>query len=240
MRKYLRYFAYFLYIGIFITAALYLCTALVKKRNLTPNQDLNLTFNLDNCSIAIIDADSSASSSVYVAYKVPSGLFTNATTTVILDDDSAPQNIQVLNGLDPRYCSVKLYVKPKTPLKSLQITCPSCNITQNTTSQLIINNALSISGQSVSANFRNVKVGSFSYEATTGYLQLNNIDSSSNNNSIKMDDQGDIIIQSTKNFQINAISDTQAFCFSAPFLNQKSSTNCIYSGQSKYFLYLIY
>ena len=215
-----------------------ICTLLVKSDKFTPTGQYNLSFNIDNCSLLITDnPDTSSKNPVYISYKAPSGLFTDATTVVNLDDPDNPQDIEVFNGLDSRYCSIQLYVAKNTQLDSLKINCPNCNLTQDTSSQLKIKNDLIITGQSVNANFRDIQVGSIQYEATTGYLQLNHIDSKSNNNTITMSDEGDIIIQSTTNFRIDATSDTQAFCFSAPFLRNINATNCLFSGQSKYFLY---
>lgn len=191
---------------------------------------------MDNCSLLITDyTDYSDSTPIYISYRAPRGLSWDYATDVTMDMTSNSGNLQILNSLDPRYCAVQLLVAPGFPLGSLQISCPTCNITQQTSAQLQVNGLLNITGQSLNANFQDLLVGSINYQAYEGYLQLNNIISASANNSITMLKEGDIIIQSTQDFQIDATSDTQAFCFSAPVLNNVSVSNCAISGQSNIF-----
>jgi hypothetical protein len=140
--------------------------------------------------------------------------------------------MEVLNGIDPRYCLIKMFVQPGTPLGSMTINCPRCNITQDTSTQLQVQD-LAISGEVISANFRDIKAKSLNYEAVTGFIQLNNIETLAGENTITVEQQGDIIIQSVQDFRLDGESDTQAFCLSGPALKQVDVNNCQVSGESK-------
>ena len=168
---------------------------------------------------------------MYIKYHVPTELKASPVTEVNVDRNSNPQRLEVLNGLDPRYCYIQMFVRQGTPFDSLQIDCPRCDITQDTSFPLQINGDLNLNGEVIHANFRDLQVGRLSYTATSGYIQLNNIISPSPDNIINLG-EGDVIIQSTQDFQVDVTTETQAFCFNGPTVTQLSSTNCSISGQS--------
>ncbi len=185
-----------------------------------------IAFKLDKCSLHILDHNSDTSEPVYVSYHIPKELKIDQSTIVDIKTDTTPQTVTILNALDPRYCLVKLFVKESTPLDSLQIDCQRCNVTQDTSFQLEITNALTIQGDSIHANFRNVKVGSLDYQSNSGYLQLSNIESLAAVNTITMNYEGDVIIQSTVDLTADVTTETQAFCFYGPSVTKQSNANC--------------
>lgn len=217
----------------------YACVNLFETGKFVATSNASLDFSLENCSLLIRDHnDASISQPIYVKYRVPQDLSNDETTTMSIQSDQSPQKLEIKNGLESRYCQVQLFVKKGTPLQSLNINCPRCNITQDNSFQLEVTGALRIQGDAANANFRNLKVGSITYQALTGYLQLSNIDASSTANVFNLSIEGDIIIQSTQNFQVDVSTETQAFCFKAPFVEASGTPqNCAISGDSKIFFY---
>ncbi len=199
---------------------------LIQDGEFTSPSGVGLVIKLDQCTLLIRDHNSDISADIYVKYHIPKDLKFNSATVVDIDKNSNPQTFTVLNAFDPRYCLVELFLKESASLDSLQIECERCNITQDTSFQLEVSNSLNIVGNLIHANFRNLKVGNFDYEAISGYIQLSNIDSASATNRIVMNFEGDIIIQSTTDFTVDATTETQAFCFYAPSVTKQSNANC--------------
>lgn len=225
-RKLARFIIYFSYVAIIVLITAFALAFTVKRDTITTDSNANLDLSIDNCALHILDhADSSIQSPIYVKYQLPREVKAGQEYTINIDMAANPRKIEIKNALEPRYCSIKLYVKEGTPLDSLKITCPNCNITQDNSFQLEINGELSITGDVVHANFRNIKANSLMYDAITGHLQLNNIDISADS-SINMKNEGDIIIQSTNDFKMDVQTNTQAFCFYGPLVTDDSSTNC--------------
>ena len=233
-RKLVRFFAYFLYLGIIAMITTICFLFLIKKGVFLSHSSANLNFTLDNCTLIISDHnDPMIQNPIYAKYRIPQEIAAEQKSAKLsMNTDSDPQTFSVSNGLGTRYCEVELFVKESTPINSLKINCPSCSITQNTSFQLEITNALNIIGDTVHANFRDIKVGSLNFDATSGYLQLSNIVTSSGGNIVSVLDRGDIIIQSTQNFRVNAYTNTQAFCFNGPSLTEVTNNKCAVSGDS--------
>lgn len=213
------------------------CKFLMIRNDFVAGSNTNFNITIDNCTLFITDkTDNTLRSPVYIKYQVPTQLQPDSPTTVNLDKTSDPVNLEVLNGINPRYCLIQMFVQPGTALGSVTINCAHCNITQDTSTQLQVGD-LDISGDVIYANFRNIKASSFNYDAFTGFLQLNNIETVGTS-TISVVEQGDIIIQSIKNFRLNGESDTQAFCLSGPALKEISATDCIFSGDSKCYSFI--
>ena len=219
--RFISLFTYIIIIGLIVGLGI---AFLSQEGKFNSSSGANLAFKLDQCRLNILDHTSDVSSPIYVDYHIPKELKADQATIVDIKKDSNPQTMTVMNALDPRYCIIKLYVKENTPINSLNIECERCNITQDTSFQLEVTNTLTINGDDVHANFRNMKVGTLDYQANTGYIQLSNIESSSSANIVSMKYEGDIIIQSIADMKIKATTETQAFCFYAPFV-EKVSTN---------------
>jgi len=183
------------------------------------NSDIELT--LEECNLWILNHDDkSESSPIYLDYRVPRSLtVNNGGSEVSKDTSSTPRVFKAKNAFNIEHCYAKMYIKPGTVLGSLRISCPSCNIVQDS-DQLTITNKLDIIGDNVNATFKDVKAGSFGFEATTGYIQLSHIDTSSSANEIKIKRTGDIIIQSTKETKITGSTDTLAYCLAAPHVEE--------------------
>jgi len=223
-RKFIRFFYLFLYLIVIGVVCAVCIHFLTDEGKINSSAGANLSFKLDQCRLNILDHTSAVSSAIYTDYHIPKELAIDQSTIVDIRKDSDPQTLTVINALEPRYCLINLYVKENTPLGSLNIECERCNITQDTSFQLEVTNALTINGKEIHANFRNVKVGTIDYQAETGYIQLSNIESSSSANIINLNYEGDIIIQSTADMKISATTEKQAFCFYAPSV-EKVTTN---------------
>ena len=238
-RKLVRLSAYFFYLGILATIFVIILSVLIKEGTVHYENSPNLSFTLDNCTLLISDhADAKISSPIYAKYRAPQELTVEQKHIHLgVNTKSDPQKISILNGLGERYCTLELFVKNTASLKSLKVDCPTCNIIQDTSFQLQITEALTITGGVISTNLRNVKVGSLAYKVTTGNLQLNNIETSSTSNTIEIDDGGDIAIQSVSDFTLDTTTNTQAFCYNGPSVTQVSNPNCAISGDSKFNLY---
>lgn len=229
-RRNMRYIAYFLYL--IVIGAVLALTFIFSMINgsISSSSNPNVTFNIDNCTLFILD-NTESSTPVYIKYQVPTQLQVDSATTVTSSNTANSQSLTVLNGLDPDYCLIQLFIQPGVALNSLNISCARCNVTQDS-SQLIVNGPLTVTGDVVHSNFANVYAQTFNYQAITGYVQLNNIELSENQeNNISITNQGDIIIQSTQNYLINAFTNTQAFCFSAPGMAPNGGpSNCSISS----------
>ena len=241
-RRYFRFCVYLLYLAIIGVVVGLACLYLIEDGTLRYNSGTSFLLTLDNCTLNILDHnDPNIDNPIYFKYEIPTKLEAGGLMHIKTNSSGGTENIYVRNDLDTRYCKVDMFVRAATPIQSFDILCSKCNITQDNSFPLQISNLFNITGEVAHSNFRNLQVGRLFYMANTGYLQLNNIISSSGNNIITLYEQGDIIIQSTNDFQLNAETDTQAFCFNAPSINQISSTNCSILGQSNFekFLYLI-
>ena len=207
---------------------------ITKKGVLLSNSSANLQFTLDNCTLLISDhADPYIENPIYTVYRVPQELKVDQDQARIsMDMNSDPQTFSVSNGLGDRYCWVELFVKKGTQLQSLEINCPSCNIVQNTSFPFEVAGDVTIKGESIHANFRDLSVGKLDFETKKGYIQLSNIISGSASNKINITSEGDIIIQSTQDLRVQATTEYQAFCFAAPALNLIENTDCAISGDT--------
>ena len=234
-RKLVRFGSLFLYLIIIGAAMGVSFSFLIQDGKFTSSPGANLAFKIDQCHLHILDHNSDIQSPIYIDYHIPKELKLEQATIVDIAKDSDPQNLTVINALDPRYCLIKLFVKENTPLGSLNIECGRCNITQDTSFQLEVTNALTMTGDKIHANFRNVKVGSLNYQSNSGYIQLSNIESASSSNTIDLNFEGDIIIQSTADMIIDATTETQAFCFYAPFVQKQDNFNCAVLSSSNFF-----
>lgn len=231
-RKRYRYFIYLVYCLIFISFWVLLQTFQMINNTFVANQTNSFSLMLENCTLAILDKKDNFLSPVHIKYQVANSIIPGSQTEVVLDEISDPQVLNITNDKNMDYCLVELFVQPETALGSLDINCLNCNIIQDTSSQLVIENGLNIGGTVVYANFRNIKVGSLSFEAISGYLQLNHIESLSSANTITMGQEGDIVIQSTQDFRLEAQSKSQAFCLGGPTVNLIDTSNCAEPTQS--------
>jgi hypothetical protein len=85
-------------------------------------------------------------------------------------------------------------------------------------------NNLVLKGKEVNVTAKDLSVNSLTYTADNGYLQLSHIVSQADS-TVTMKVFGDVIIQSTKDLNIIAKTDSQAFCFSAPTVTLNSQNN---------------
>ena len=240
-RKLMRLSAYIFYLGLIGAIFFLIFSILIKEGTIYHGASPNLSFSLDNCTLLISNhADAKISSPIYAKYRAPQELSLDQNNIHLkVDTNSNPQTVSILNGLGVRYCMLELFVKETASLQSLKINCPTCSIIQDTSFQLQITGALTITGGVVNTNLRNVKVGSLTYKVTTGDLQLNNIETSSTSNTIEIDDGGDVAIQSVSDFTLDTTTNTQAFCYNGPSVTKVSSTHCAISGDCKLNLYAL-
>ena len=230
-RKLVKIFFFLSYITIIIISII---TASIIKYETGTNEIL-LTevtnVNIISCGLQFFDADPNQIYDIQAYHKINSPLISSS--YILRESSPLSENITVFNDGNPEYCEYNFYLKPSVSFNSLNINCTYCNIT-SFISLLNVSNSLNITGDIINSNFYNIQAQSINFQASTGYLQINNIITSSTTNNLAFIYEGDIIIQSTQGFNINFQSPSNLFCFSAPY-HTYTTSNCQVSSTGNTF-----
>lgn len=191
-----------------------------------------LQINVQNCNLRFINAPSGQSDPIALSYRIPTVLRVQSNSSVSLTSISNQANLTFVNGYNSDYCNIWFSVASTAVLDSLNVMCTNCNV-MSTVDALSVTNGILINGTLVNFNMKNIKAGSFDYNALNGYVQLNNIVTTGSANSITLSERGDVVVQSIQGMTVKFTSPNNSFCFSSPYQKTNSMTDCHLANDSK-------
>jgi hypothetical protein len=143
------------------------------------------------------------------------------------------------NVLSPDNCKVNMIIGPsnKPALGNLSINCTSvCYILQQS-NRFHVKDNIHIDGvNDVYFNSIDMKTKVFNFSATRGLVQLNHFEIEKYAN-ISLKD-GNVILQSTKDFTVNWTHSVPSYCFSAPFFSEAPEIHGCHYGTFKIIILL--
>ena len=147
-----------------------------------------------------------------------------------IDIEQKEENIvvKVNNPYDIRYCSLLINVPPDQEINSFEMECEECILIMENP-KIHITGETNIQANTIYLNVENLYTKQFVLQANQGYVQFNQISTESEENSIEFKVRGDIVVQTTLDTNIQFFSDSNTYCFAAPYL-QIDNENCENEG----------